>query len=451
MWSYAPYRPFLTEVGDIYICRVVPFEDKIHFEWLEKCGECSVYIRIKGEGEFALVGRTEENEFDITYLETGKDYEFYVESGDKKSRVRLAHTGKCVGTTVNYLHPEDDAYAFSGKYLCSPSLVRLPNGRLLASMDVFANGYPQNLTLIYSSDDDGKTWHYLSELMPCFWGKLFVHKDELYMLSVSTEYGDLLIGKSTDGGKSFSAPVTLLRGANGKHGSEGVHKNPQNIVYHNGRIYESLEWGSWGNLEYNHAAMVMSADENSDLLNPESWSFSYPVKFDYFTDELKSLKKPVMTIEGTLVEDKEGKLLDVMRFGKRGTVLVYKVNEKDHDAPLEFNSLIQMDTGFSKFMIKYDKVSDKYYSVVSRLYEGGTESSRNLLALMASDDLKNWSLACDILDYRETDPNYVGFQYVDFEFDGDDIIFLCRTAFNGAHNFHDANYSTFHRIKNFRK
>lgn len=34
-WSYAPYRPFLTEVGDIYICRVVPYENKIHFEWLD--------------------------------------------------------------------------------------------------------------------------------------------------------------------------------------------------------------------------------------------------------------------------------------------------------------------------------------------------------------------------------------------------------------------------------
>lgn len=75
----------------------------------------------------------------------------------------------------------------------------MPNGRLLASMDLYAGRYPQNLTLIYSSDDNGETWHYLSELMPCFWGKMFAYKGELYMLSVSTKYGDLLIGKSTDG------------------------------------------------------------------------------------------------------------------------------------------------------------------------------------------------------------------------------------------------------------
>ena len=117
----------------------------------------------------------------------------------------MARCAEAVGTVVNYLHPDDSYYAFSGHALCSPSLVRHPDGHLLASMDVFSGGFPQNLTLIFRSDDDGKTWHYLSELMPCFWGKLFIHKGELYMLSVSTEYGDLLIGKSVDGGKTFSA------------------------------------------------------------------------------------------------------------------------------------------------------------------------------------------------------------------------------------------------------
>ena len=56
----------------------------------------------------------------------------------------------------------------------------------------------------------------------------------------------------------------------------------------------------------------------------------------------------------------------------------------------------------------------------------------------------------DLLDFRTCNEKEVGFQYVDFEFDGDDIIFLCRTALNGAANFHDSNYSTFHRISAFR-
>ena len=181
-WSYQPYRPLLTEVGDIYICRVVPFEDKIHFEWLaENETDYTVYCRQRGEGEFLKVGETDNNEFDIENLTSETDYEFFVQADGKKSRVRLARCGESIGSVVNYLHPEDEAYAFSGHYLCSPSLVRHPEGFLLASMDVFAANHPQNLTLIFRSDDDGATWHYVSELMPCFWGKLFIHKNDLYI------------------------------------------------------------------------------------------------------------------------------------------------------------------------------------------------------------------------------------------------------------------------------
>jgi hypothetical protein len=43
---------------------------------------------------------------------------------------------------------------------------------------------------------------------------------------------------------------------------------------------------------------------------------------------------------------------------------------------------------------------------------------------------------------------------VDWLCDGDNIIAVCRTAYDdgqgGAHNFHDANYLTFHRVENFR-
>ena len=248
-WSYQPYRPFLWEVGDIYICRIVPGETTLHFEWLpHEFGETKAYFRIRGTEEWTPAA-VKGTGCDISGLVSGTDYEFYVASGGKKSRIRLARCGKSVGTVVNYLHPEDECYAFSGRYLCSPTLVLHPDGYLLAGMDVFEGNNSQNLELIFRSDDGGKTWHYQSELMPCFWGKLFLHKGELYMLSCATEYGDLLIGKSTDGGKTFSAPVTLLRGANGKMGNSGVHKNPQNVMYHKGRIYETLEWGSWANKE----------------------------------------------------------------------------------------------------------------------------------------------------------------------------------------------------------
>lgn len=451
LWSYAPYKPLLHDVGDIYICRIAPNKNNIHFEWLDtESGEYTVFYRKRDMEEFILCGKTNGTEFNIENLETDTDYEFYIQSGKKKSLVRLARTGKVVGTVVNYLHPDDEAYSFSGKYLCSPSLVQHPDGYLLASMDLFGPDYPQNLTLIFRSDDNGETWHYVSELMPCFWGKMFIHKGALYMLSCSTDYGDLLIGKSTDGGKTFSAPVSLLRGSNGKNGNSGVHKNPQNIFIHNGRIYNTLEWGTWFNKEYCHAAMVMSCNVDDDLLVPENWSFTAPRKFDpNFASELAHMSYCTMTIEGTLVADPENRLLNVMRFGGNRSVLAYEVNMQDHEAMLEYSRCISFPANLSKFTIRYDDVSKKYYSVASRLHES-INTCRNLLSLLASDDLENWYLVTDLIDYSNQDPAKIGFQYVDFDFAGDDIIYLCRTALNNAHNFHDSNYSTFHRIRDFR-
>ncbi|MBQ9802700.1 MAG: hypothetical protein IJW51_06500 [Clostridia bacterium] len=449
-WSYHPYRPLLIDVGEIYICRVAPTETAIHLEWLSEKTDFSVFYRTRGAERFIRFCDTQEHACDITGLAPETEYEFFVSSGEAKSRVRLARCGKSVGTTVNYLHPEDEAYAFSGRYLCSPSLLRHPDGYLLASMDLFEGEEAQNLTLIFRSDDDGATWHYVSELMPCFWGKLFLHRGELYMLACSTEYGDLLIGKSLDGGKTFGAPVALLRGGGGKNGQIGVHKNPQNMICHGGRLYGTLEWGSWKNREFGHAAMVMSCDENADLLIPENWHFSAPLKFDHFLPELADLPQKTMTIEGTLAVSPEGKLLNIMRFGRYNTAIAYEVNTADPDAPLRFAHLIPFSANYSKFTVKKDPVTGYYYTVGTRVYSPDNLRARNLLSLMRSQNLQEWEVVTDLLDYRHADSALVGFQYVDFEIEGEDLIFLSRTAINGAHNFHDANYSTFHRVKNFR-
>src|SRR5690606_13474520 len=77
---------------------------------------------------------------------------------------------------------------------------------------------------------------------------------------------------------------------------------------------------------------------------------------------------------------------------------------------------------------------------------------RNTQALMSSKDLVHWELNRILLHHRER--AYHGFQYVDWQFEGEDIIFLSRTAYDdglgGARNNHDANFLTFHRIKAFR-
>ena len=74
-------------------------------------------------------------------------------------------------------------------------------------------------------------------------------------------------------------------------------------------------------------------------------------------------------------------------------------------------------------------------------------------ALAASSDLRTWETRATIVSHPSVEKH--GFQYADWLFDGNDIIALVRTADDdgegGAHNYHDANYLTFHRIENFRR
>lgn len=456
-WSYAPYSPFLFETGDIYICRVVPSETSIHFEWLknDNADTYCVYYRKRDCGEFEKAGETKETYFDIENLITDTDFEFYVECKNLKSRIRLARTGYVIGTVVNYLHPDDKVYSFSGNSLCSPDLLIHPDGYWLSTMDVYGTGTPKNFTMIFRSDDKGETWHYVSELMPCFWSRMFLHKGDIYMIACSTSYGDLLIGKSTDGGKTFCTPTVIMRASGGRNGVPGFHKNPQNIVVYNGRIYETIEWGNWDQEEYKHAAMVMSCSVDDDLMVAENWHLTPPVK--YSSDwEGVAVGKTLETIEGTLCVAPDGDLYNVMRYnigdGKPsyGLVLSYKVNTEDPDAPLQYSHAIKYPCNLSKFMIKRDEVSGLYYSIGSRIDCEERIGHRNLLSLMVSEDMENWDVKMDIIDRRCDDHDKVGFQYVDFHFEGDDIVFLCRTAMNNAQSFHNTNYQTFHRIKNFR-
>ena len=71
---------------------------------------------------------------------------------------------------------------------------------------------------------------------------------------------------------------------------------------------------------------------------------------------------------------------------------------------------------------------------------------------MYSDDLRNWIVKDTLI--TSNDPFFHGFQYVDWQFDGNDIVAVSRTAFDEVRGLptrqHDANFFTFHQFKNFR-
>ena len=88
-WSYAPYRPPFVEVGDIYICRVVPDADSITFSWLP-VGDVTYTVCCARRGETPQpIGKTTDTTFCITGLETSAEYAFFVEAAGKKAAPAL--------------------------------------------------------------------------------------------------------------------------------------------------------------------------------------------------------------------------------------------------------------------------------------------------------------------------------------------------------------------------
>ncbi|MHC4229837.1 MAG: exo-alpha-sialidase, partial [Planctomycetota bacterium] len=104
-----------------------------------------------------------------------------------------------------------------------------------------------------------------------------------------------------------------------------------------------------------------------------------------------------------------------------------------------------------KFTIRYDPVTKRYWSLVSK--QKNPTAYRNNLVLVSSHDLRSWQVESVILRHHDSERH--AFQYIDWLFEDKDIIAISRTAYNdgvgGAHNAHDANYITFHRIHNFRE
>ena len=114
-----------------------------------------------------------------------------------------------------------------------------------------------------------------------------------------------------------------------------------------------------------------------------------------------------------------------------------------------FEGLRDIPSTPSKWQIEYDEQSGNYIALVSRMLDD-PPTRRNLMSLISSRDLVSWKVCGDLIDFRHADPKAVGFQYVDFIIDGDDLIYLSRTAFNSANSFHNSNYITFHRVRDFR-
>jgi hypothetical protein len=458
-WHYRPFSR-LTDMEirkQPFVCRIAPFEDGFEFQWFDN-GAANIahdvrYRRYASLEDWREIALTEDT-LRIDGLADETDYEFQVSraDGSAMSALRLVRTGSVPGMVVNYLHPEDKVYAYSGHSLCSPSLVRLPSGALLTAMDVFSGQYGNSkLTLIFRSDDEGASWRYVTDIYPSFWPKLFVHRGKLYLLSCSQDYGDLLIGCSEDEGETWSVPTHIISGCGPSE--MGPHKAPMPLIEHNGRLYTAIDYGCWRHQQ--HANGLLSIDVDDDLLAASNWVYTPFTPYDPNWPGAPLGACPGC-IEGNAVVSPDGVISNYLRIDHRncvpkwGKAVVLRGDNANPEAPLTLDRIVDCPVGSnSKFQLQIDPKTRTYIMIGNEQNE--KMPGRTVLSMAVSEDFYNWRVAKRILDYHHADPTRVGFQYPDWIFDGDDILLLVRTAFGRSHNFHDANYQTFHRIENFRQ
>lgn len=367
-------------------------------------------------------------------------------------------TAQVPGSVVAY------SPAASGLYIGSPSICILSNGDYLASHDLFgpkSNEFERPNSRIYRSKDKGKTWTQISEINGQFWSKLFVHEKGLYFMGTSKHHGNTIIRKSTDGGVTWTEPTD---GENGLLLAGEYHCAPMPLIEHNGRLWRAMEdaMGSvkkWGK---RYGAFMMSIPFGADPMKAANWTSSNVLRYD---STLLNGNFGAW-IEGNAVVDPTGQLWDVLRVDDKSTLeekaAFVKISADGKTATFDSNTgFVKFPGGSKKFSIRYDPKSKLYWTIANYIPQEikaanpgkNPASIRNTQALFSSEDLRNWDLRTILLQHPEIIKH--GFQYVDWLFEGKDIIFLSRTAFDdgqgGAHNNHDANYLTFHRIKKFRK
>lgn len=341
--------------------------------------------------------------------------------------------------------------ASTHRFIGSPGLAVLPNGHYLAKCDLFGPGVDDEkigTTPVFESADRGRTWTHLTDVRGMYWASVFVHRGAVYLLGTNRDYGDLVIMRSTDGGRTWAAGM-LRRGK--------FHCAPVPIVEHAGRLWRGTEDaegpGGWGS---HFRAFMLSAPVGADLLKADSWTRSAPLTRDatWNNGDFGGW------LEGNAVVAPDGSIVDVLRIAVQkpdAKAAIVHISTDGKTATFNPQSdIVNFPGGATKFTIRFDARTKLYWSLANYVPPAQRHSDpgaiRNTLALISSSDLRQWTVRSIVL--RHPDQIKHGFQYVDWQFEADDLIAVSRTAYDdglgGADNYHNANFLTFHRFAHFR-
>ena len=346
---------------------------------------------------------------------------------------------------------------------------------ILVSHDIGGQHDRAGSTLIQQSRDRGATWTQLAELRDQKWSTLFLHHGAVYLIGTTAKVGHMIIRRSSDSGRTWTTPTDARSGllAEGK-----FHCAPTPVVIHHGRIWRAFE-------QFSSTPPVRHVQRLCHV-RAGGCRFARREKLDR-TNQIAHQREWLNTrnaewLEGNAVVTPDGKIVDILRVESHPAInapfalpgaaakiprfeVAAMMHISDDGRSASFDpraDYIHFIGSEAKFTIRFDSRSNRYWSIGSKITNPHSgylwlytpHHQRNVLSLTSSTDLREWEERYRILRFRESEvvtkaESRVGFQYVDWQFDGDDLIAVCRMAWNGV-NYHDANVITFHRLKNFR-
>lgn len=358
------------------------------------------------------------------------------------------------------------------QYVGCPAITILPEGGYLAAHSWFGPGTTNDTTEVFRSPDRGQTWEHVATAPGQWWSSLFVHRGAAYLLGVDREYGRIVIRRSVDGGRSWSTPID---GRSGRLTEKpGYHGAPMPVAVHGGRLWRAFELaggpaadspdaerthpvsagyntGRWGDLyikpRFDWSVLVASAATDADLLDAAAWRIGPP---------LPHPEPRCQWIEGNVLEAPGGGLVSVLRTNPPGllglparTSTAAAIVSVGEDGSLHHDpetGIVPFPGGGAKFTIRFDSDTGRYWALSN--VQSDPVAYRSIVALVSSADLRGWRIESILL--QGDDPARQAWQYLDWQFDGDDLVAVSRTADADAHAPHDANLFTFHRVAGFR-
>ena len=207
-----------------------------------------------------------------------------------------------IGVEINH------SKASSKIYLGSPSIIILKNGHYLSyhsEMGPNSNNTSNPTAHIHFSNDKGVTWQKRTTINNIVWANLFLHNDVIYLIGTSKVYGDLVIRKSIDNGKTWTEAKDNNSGL--LRNDFEYHTAPVPVVTYKDRLYRAVEVRNpgygWG---FNFETLLISAPINADLLQAENWVVSNRLHFD-------QRWLGTAWLEGNVVVTPDNKLVNILR------------------------------------------------------------------------------------------------------------------------------------------